>query len=126
MLRSVMMQVCELLVTIDNDVLAVARALADRNGSQPRQGLVGAGEARIQERGPCRRRRQRRDRVCGRRRRRAHHQRRRLPVTDRVAVTALLDVNVLIALAWPNHVHHAAARAWFEDRRDGTVGQPAP
>lgn len=25
----------------------------------------------------------------------------------------LLDVNVLIALAWPNHVHHAAARAWF-------------
>ncbi len=30
---------------------------------------------------------------------------------------ALLDVNVLIALAWPNHVHHAAARAWFETRR---------
>ena len=28
--------------------------------------------------------------------------------------TALLDVNVLIALAWPNHVHHAAARRWFE------------
>lgn len=27
---------------------------------------------------------------------------------------ALLDVNVLIALVWPNHVHHAAARAWFE------------
>ena len=33
-------------------------------------------------------------------------------------MTALLDVNVLIALAWPNHVHHAAARAWFEDRRE--------
>ena len=32
-------------------------------------------------------------------------------------MTALLDVNVLIALAWPNHVHHAAARAWFEERR---------
>ena len=32
-------------------------------------------------------------------------------------MTALLDVNVLIALAWPNHVHHAAARSWFEDRR---------
>ena len=31
---------------------------------------------------------------------------------------ALLDVNVLIALAWPNHVHHAAARAWFEARRE--------
>lgn len=31
---------------------------------------------------------------------------------------ALLDVNVLIALAWPNHVHHAAARAWFETRRE--------
>lgn len=25
----------------------------------------------------------------------------------------LLDVNVLLALAWPNHVHHGAARAWF-------------
>lgn len=25
----------------------------------------------------------------------------------------LLDVNVLVALAWPNHVHHTAARAWF-------------
>ena len=33
-------------------------------------------------------------------------------------MTALLDVNVLIALAWPNHVHHHAARAWFEARRD--------
>ena len=32
-------------------------------------------------------------------------------------MTALLDVNVLIALAWPNHVHHAAARAWFEEHR---------
>lgn len=28
-------------------------------------------------------------------------------------MTALLDVNVLIALGWPNHVHHATARAWF-------------
>jgi toxin-antitoxin system PIN domain toxin len=27
--------------------------------------------------------------------------------------TALLDVNVLVALAWPNHTHHAAARRWF-------------
>lgn len=27
---------------------------------------------------------------------------------------ALLDVNVLIALAWPNHVHHPSARSWFE------------
>ena len=25
----------------------------------------------------------------------------------------LLDVNVLIALAWPSHVHHALAHAWF-------------
>ncbi len=30
---------------------------------------------------------------------------------------ALLDVNVLIALAWPNHVHHEPAWAWF----DGTA-----
>ena len=33
-------------------------------------------------------------------------------------MTALLDVNVLIALAWPNHVHHAAARAWFKERQE--------
>lgn len=25
----------------------------------------------------------------------------------------LLDVNLLIALAWPQHVHHARAHAWF-------------
>jgi uncharacterized protein len=25
----------------------------------------------------------------------------------------LLDVNVLIALAWPNHVHHERAHEWF-------------
>ena len=28
-------------------------------------------------------------------------------------MTRLLDVNVLVALAWPNHVHHAAAHRWF-------------
>lgn len=28
--------------------------------------------------------------------------------------THLLDVNVLIALAWPVHVHHAIAHAWFD------------
>jgi toxin-antitoxin system PIN domain toxin len=26
---------------------------------------------------------------------------------------SLLDVNVLVALAWDSHVHHATARAWF-------------
>lgn len=26
----------------------------------------------------------------------------------------LLDTNVLIALAWPVHVHHVTARAWFD------------
>ena len=36
-----------------------------------------------------------------------------------MALTALLDVNVLIALAWPNHVHHDAARSWFGERRKG-------
>jgi toxin-antitoxin system PIN domain toxin len=25
----------------------------------------------------------------------------------------LLDVNTLVALAWPNHVHHAPATEWF-------------
>jgi toxin-antitoxin system PIN domain toxin len=26
----------------------------------------------------------------------------------------LLDTNVLIALAWPNHVHHGEAQTWFQ------------
>jgi len=26
---------------------------------------------------------------------------------------ALLDTNVLLALAWPNHQHHAQSHAWF-------------
>lgn len=35
-------------------------------------------------------------------------------------MTALLDVNVLLALAWSNHAHHVAASAWFlEHRREG-------
>jgi len=30
-------------------------------------------------------------------------------------VTACLpDINVLIALAWPSHIHHRQARKWFE------------
>jgi hypothetical protein len=33
---------------------------------------------------------------------------------------ALLDVNVLLALTWPNHQYHAAAQAWF--RREGRQG----
>jgi toxin-antitoxin system PIN domain toxin len=28
---------------------------------------------------------------------------------------SLLDVNLLIALAWPSHVHHRKARAWFSE-----------
>lgn len=30
----------------------------------------------------------------------------------------LPDVNVLVALVWPNHVHHRAAVRWFADSRD--------
>lgn len=29
----------------------------------------------------------------------------------------LLDVNVLVAIAWPNHVHHELARAWLLEHR---------
>lgn len=29
----------------------------------------------------------------------------------------LLDVNVLVALAWPNHVCHDTARKWFREQR---------
>ena len=32
---------------------------------------------------------------------------------------ALLDVNVLLALAWPNHLHHDAAHEWFAAQRAG-------
>jgi uncharacterized protein len=31
--------------------------------------------------------------------------------------TALLDVNVLVALFDPDHVHHEPAHRWFEDQR---------
>ncbi len=30
---------------------------------------------------------------------------------------ALLDVNVLVALAWPNHVFHGSARKWFQEQQ---------
>jgi toxin-antitoxin system PIN domain toxin len=33
--------------------------------------------------------------------------------------TALLDVNVLVALAWPNHVHHIPAHRWFSSHHAG-------
>lgn len=29
----------------------------------------------------------------------------------------LLDVNLLIALAWPSHVHHSVAQSWFAKKR---------
>ena len=29
-------------------------------------------------------------------------------------MTHLLDVNLLIALAWPSHVHHRKAQQWFQ------------
>jgi uncharacterized protein len=32
----------------------------------------------------------------------------------------LLDTNVLIALTWPNHVHHQEAQAWFAQK--GSAG----
>lgn len=40
-------------------------------------------------------------------------------------MTCLLDVNVLIALAWPSHVHHRAAQLWFgRNRRSGWATCP--
>lgn len=35
-------------------------------------------------------------------------------------MTYLLDVNMLIALAWPSHVHHKEAQRWFQ-----RIGQKA-
>ena len=38
---------------------------------------------------------------------------------------SLLDVNVLLALAWPTHVHHLAAHRWFaENHREGWATCP--
>ena len=38
---------------------------------------------------------------------------------------SLLDVNVLVALAWPNHVHHETAGRWFaENQRQGWATCP--
>jgi uncharacterized protein len=37
---------------------------------------------------------------------------------------ALLDVNALIALAWPNHSHHAAAHGWFAGWTSGWATTP--
>ena len=37
----------------------------------------------------------------------------------------LLDVNALVALAWPNHIHHAAVMRWFaEQHPDGWATCP--
>ena len=33
-------------------------------------------------------------------------------------VPALLDLNVLIALAWPSHIHHSRAHQWFATARN--------
>ncbi|MGF1647137.1 MAG: TA system VapC family ribonuclease toxin [Kineosporiaceae bacterium] len=33
-------------------------------------------------------------------------------------MTALLDVNVLVALAWPEHLHHSQASVWFAHHCD--------
>ena len=38
----------------------------------------------------------------------------------------LLDVNLLVSLAWPNHVHHAAARRWFDKQCRGKTWATTP
>ena len=43
-----------------------------------------------------------------------------------MALVHLLDVNVLIALAWPQHVHHKPARAWFAGVADQGWATAAP
>jgi len=35
---------------------------------------------------------------------------------------ALLDVNVLVALFDPDHVHHELAHDWFADHRSARLG----
>jgi uncharacterized protein len=40
-------------------------------------------------------------------------------------VDALLDVNVLVALAWPTHVHHDRAHRWLAANKNGWATCPA-
>lgn len=35
---------------------------------------------------------------------------------------ALLDVNVLVALAWPSHIQHGLAHRWFVRNAGGGMG----
>jgi len=37
---------------------------------------------------------------------------------------SLLDLNVLIALAWPQHVHHSRAHSWFAKRESAWMTTP--
>lgn len=37
---------------------------------------------------------------------------------------SLLDLNVLIALAWPQHVHHGRAHSWFATREGAWMTTP--
>lgn len=37
----------------------------------------------------------------------------------------LPDVNVLVALVWPSHVHHAVAQRWFAAREGGWATTPS-
>ncbi|HZF12700.1 MAG TPA: hypothetical protein VFE33_28255 [Thermoanaerobaculia bacterium] len=39
---------------------------------------------------------------------------------------AVLDVNLLVALAWPNHVHHQPALAWWLATLDGKIRSLVP
>ena len=39
-------------------------------------------------------------------------------------MTRLLDVNLLVALAWPSHVYDAPAHAWFAERSDQARERP--
>jgi toxin-antitoxin system PIN domain toxin len=34
-------------------------------------------------------------------------------------LTALIDVNLLVSIAWPNHVHHAPVLEWFGEASAG-------
>ena len=33
-------------------------------------------------------------------------------------MACLIDINVLLALAWPNHPHHQVATRWFDEESD--------
>ena len=102
-------------VNIPDDVYDVVRSFAEAE-----RGPAWRGRGRVDSEGikagGAHPQRESLSQFHGPRRSRCDH-----PRTDplgrrRIVKPYLLDINVLIALAWPNHVHHGEAMEWFLEK----------